>query len=439
MTALVLAGHGSHISPHTAGLVWSYVDQLRAWGVADEVTACFWKESPSFEQVFDTLESTEIVVVPVFTATGYFSATVIPAEMNLHGAITRRDGRTIHYTRTLGEHPSTTAIVRQRVEEALAASALAPDQVAVAVIGHGTRRSPESRIVARQQADRLRAAGMVAEVVDVYLDDDPDIPSIYTTTQAPMVIAVPFFLAPGSHVGIDVPAALGIPPDSPQPASVKGRTVYYTDPVGTDEVICRLILELARDTGLAFDVAPSHTPWQGFPAFGAAELIAAVQAAGVLRFGQLELTPAEVRPLTSTDATITFDDPARLRAFVRENPFRPLATSCDLPGGWKVPITAPHMLPAVVETVYPGALVDWARNRSGSLVLESLETLSQRQTGMFQNIHHTPSEMIEQTVSSVCGGCVRHATWHYGASPVDSVPCKAPCNLWLSRAKEAAA
>ena len=46
--ALVLAGHGSHISPHTAGIVWRYVDLLRLWGVADEITACFWKEPPAF-------------------------------------------------------------------------------------------------------------------------------------------------------------------------------------------------------------------------------------------------------------------------------------------------------------------------------------------------------------------------------------------------------
>ena len=98
MRALVLAGHGSHISPDTAGVVWSYVDQLRGWGVADEITACFWKEAPSFNQVLDTLVSEHVTVVPVFAAAGYFSQKVIPAEMGLEGPLTRRDGRTIHYT-----------------------------------------------------------------------------------------------------------------------------------------------------------------------------------------------------------------------------------------------------------------------------------------------------------------------------------------------------
>ena len=62
-TALVLAGHGSHISPQTAGIVWKNVDALRAMGIADEVTAAFWKETPSFHTVFNTLTSDDITIV----------------------------------------------------------------------------------------------------------------------------------------------------------------------------------------------------------------------------------------------------------------------------------------------------------------------------------------------------------------------------------------
>ena len=117
--ALVLAGHGSHISPNTAGILWTLVDELRALGVADEITAAFWKEAPSFHQVFDTLTADDVTIVPLFTARGYFTLTVIPAEMNLDGAVTVRDGRTIRYTRPLGDHQHLSQIVRTRVEQAL--------------------------------------------------------------------------------------------------------------------------------------------------------------------------------------------------------------------------------------------------------------------------------------------------------------------------------
>ena len=80
-SALVLAGHGSQVSPQTAGSVWRQVDRLRAMGVADEVTAAFWKEPPSFAQALDALVSDDAYVVPCFTAEGYFSKQVLPAEM----------------------------------------------------------------------------------------------------------------------------------------------------------------------------------------------------------------------------------------------------------------------------------------------------------------------------------------------------------------------
>ena len=105
MNALLLAGHGSHISPHTAGLVWSYVDRLRALGIADEVGASFWKEAPAFSQVLDSFCSDTVIVVPALAADGYFARTVIPAEMGLSGPLTCRGTQCIHYTQPLGLHP----------------------------------------------------------------------------------------------------------------------------------------------------------------------------------------------------------------------------------------------------------------------------------------------------------------------------------------------
>src|SRR5579864_5442209 len=120
-TALVLAGHGSHLSPETAGVVWQHVDTLRRSGVADEVSAAFWKEAPSFHDVFRTLTADDITVVPLFTARGYFTQTVIPAEMGLTGVVTQRNGRIIRYTSPLGEHPLIAHFGIQRVKQGLAA------------------------------------------------------------------------------------------------------------------------------------------------------------------------------------------------------------------------------------------------------------------------------------------------------------------------------
>ena len=44
------------------------------------------------------------------------------------------------------------------------------------------------------------------------------------------------------------------------------------------------------------------------------------------------------------------------------------------------------MAQAVIETVYPGLVADWAANKRGALKSESLEDIGQRQSGMFKDI-----------------------------------------------------
>ena len=291
--ALILAAHGSHISANTAGIVWGYVDRLRRLGVADEVSACFWKEPPAFSQVLDTVIADEVVVVPVFTAQGYFTQQVLPSEMGLDGALTVRGQRRIHLTPTIGEHKLLDAIVDQRLHDTISCHDLPPNETAAVIIGHGTRRNRHSREAARRQADRLRRLDWLGEVVAVYLDDEPDIPSIYDSTAAENLIALPYFLAEGSHVTRDVPRALGIS-GRHTPETVRDRLVYYCEPVGTDESICQVILKLARDTGLPFEAREGIGKWAGFPAAGKDEL-----NAGLINRGMSAIWSAAGQPGTS--------------------------------------------------------------------------------------------------------------------------------------------
>jgi sirohydrochlorin cobaltochelatase len=434
-TALVLAGHGSHISPNTAGIVWALVDELRALRIADEVTATFWKETPSFHAVFDTLSADDITIVPLFTARGYFTQTVIPAEMGLTGTLTKRGGRTLRYTRTLGEHPRLAQIVRQRVEQTLAQFEISPSQAAVALIGHGTKRSSESRDATNAQAEMMRDSGMVAEAVAVFLDDEPNIPQAYRLTSAPNLIAVPYFLATGSHTTIDLPAELGLKPGQAN-GEVEGRNVYYTLPVGAEDSLADLALELAHDAGAPLCETGSGSEWDCFPTIGRDALVGEVLAAGKMQFGQLTLTPSAVHVTGDTEQTAAFDSPSALRAWIREQPFRPLSTTCDLPGGWRVEIRELSMLHAVVETVYPGAVADWAAQHSRTFHPSSLAEVTARQTGMLRALTTMSHDQQAEMVAQVCGNCARHATWFYGSSPAATIPCAEPCNYWMSRAWE---
>lgn len=434
-TALVLAGHGSHITPETAGLVWSHVDALRAMGVADEVTAAFWKEHPSFYSVFNTLTAQDITVVPLFTAQGYFTQTVIPAEMGLSGAVTHRDGRIIRYARTLNEHPYLSEVVRQRVSDAMGVLKLTPEQTAVAIIGHSTRRNPESRRATEGQVAQISASGLAAEVQAVYLDDSPEIAEIYNLTTVPNLIAVPYFLAAGSHTTLDVPDELGVT-ELETAQQVNGRTVYYTQPVGVDETLRTVILELAREAGASLREPHPVGVWSGFPSAGRETLIEKVQVQGVVRFGQLRLTASEVSRWDDNAPLDTIENPTVLRERIREKPFRSLPTADDLPGGWRVPITRPDILHAVVETVYPGAVADWVAYQAGKLQVNTFGQVIQRQTGNYRQLATMSLAQRSTIVQKICGGCMRHPTWHDGESPKDAMPCPEPCNHWLSAALE---
>lgn len=447
-TALILAGHGSHISPNTAGLVWRHVDHLRARGVADEITAAFWKEKPSFATVLNTLMAQDVTIIPLFTSRGFFTQGVIPAEMGLTGDLTVRDGRFIRYAPPLHEHPYLTQVVRARVESARRDFGLPADRTAVAIIGHSTRRNPESRKATEEQAARLRAEGITA--IAAYLEDTPRIAEIYELTDLhnlPNLIAVPYFLAAGSHTTIDVPHALGLEPGMTV-GIVQGRRVVYTAPVGVDDDLRDVIMTFAKEAGAPLN--PTFATfdddfverWSGFPSAGRRELLAAVEAAGVLRFGALRLSPDQVRPWADNGACEVIDHPATLRQRVRETPFRSLATADDLPRGWCIKVGQPEQLHAIVETIYPGAVADWAATRNRSLRLNSLPATAQRQVGMFRPLGTLSADDQSLLVGQVCAKCVAIPLWHdatfaAGRDELDEsneLACPEPCNHWLSAA-----
>lgn len=435
-TALILAGHGSHVSANTAGVVWGYVDRLRNWGVADEVAACFWKEAPAISQVLDTVEAVDVVIVPVFTARGYFTSEVIPTEFGIADGDKFRPGRRIRLTPPVGEHPHMQSLVERQLRATIERYDLSPDLTAAAIIGHGTRRNRQSRDTARHQAQRIRELNWLSEVVDVYLDDEPDIPSVYQATSAENIIALPYFLAEGSHVRIDVPRALGIAdPDGVN--QVNGRSVYYCEPVGADESICQVILDLARATGLPFPVKKAASKWSGFPSAGRRALLQTIESGTILQIGQVIADRNHVWHRDSAGEGEAIDSPAALRAFIRDVPFRPLATSADLPQGWHVELAEPQHAHAVIETVYPGLVADWAANRRGGLRIETLDDIGMRQSGMFKDIHRLPQNVIKMALQKVCGNCVRQPMWWHGVSRSGSqLPCRSACNLWLSAARQ---
>lgn len=224
--ALVLAGHGSHLNARSGEAVRAHARALAAEGSWDEVLVAFWKEEPSLSRALDGCTAADVTVVPVFMSEGYFTGEVIPAEMDLDGPVTRREGRTIRCTRPVGVHPALAGIV---VERALEAGATPDD--ALFVLGHGTRRNSGSANAVQEQAERVRESGPFAQVAAVFTDQDPNVAAVPDLAGERQAVVVPYFASEGWHVG--------------QVAANGAHAVRYAEPAGTHPGIAAVIRDLA--------------------------------------------------------------------------------------------------------------------------------------------------------------------------------------------------
>ena len=233
VSGLLLVGHGSGRDPNASVPVRSHAERLRAIGRFGEVHVAFWKEAPFLPEALAQFEAAEVTVVPVFISAGYYVDEVVPRELGLAGPTTCIGGRTVRYTAPIGSHPSLAGILAGRAREVGAQ----PGDT-IAVLGHGTDRNPNSGRNVYQQSEWLAARREFAEVVAVFLDQEPSMSRIFELTAARRVVVVPLFIADGWHAGQTIPAEL-----PPAPGS---RSLVYAKAVGTHPLVADVILELAE-------------------------------------------------------------------------------------------------------------------------------------------------------------------------------------------------
>lgn len=257
-SALIIVGHGSTMNPDSSSPTYVHAQNLRERGVFREIHSCFWKEEPSFREVFRMVESDDIYVVPNFISEGYFTQTVIPREMELQGSLTQRDGKTIRYCLPVGSHAGMTAALLHRAKEV--AGDVAPSETSLFIVGHGTGLNDNSAVAAKDQVKRIQELGLYAEVISTYMEEPPLISDWDQLSSQPNVVVVPFFIADGLHSYEDIPVMLGIEEQTGVAASqaevfrrnpyqVKGRQLFYASAIGTEPMIADVILDQVR----AFD------------------------------------------------------------------------------------------------------------------------------------------------------------------------------------------
>jgi len=259
------------MNPDSSAPTLAHAAEIRRRKIFAEVGSAFWKEEPSLRDalfLFDPESIGEVCVVPNFISEGYFTQTVIPRELELNGATTKRsNGQIWKYCDPVGNHAAMTELLLGRASEV--APGVDPAESSLLIVAHGTDLNENSAVAAKREAEKIRALGTFAEVLNVYMEEPPLVSDWRKLTRTRNVVVVPFFISDGLHSYEDIPQLIGIVvaarvdrgrPGSAPPATapgqifrhnpyrIDGRSLFYASSIGTDPGFADIIVEQAGIT-----------------------------------------------------------------------------------------------------------------------------------------------------------------------------------------------
>lgn len=380
-------------------------------------------------EVFESVDSDLIYIVPNFISEGYFCQQVLPRELRLDGPVTRRDGRTILYCDPVGIHPNMTRLLLQRADEV--APGVPREQTGLVIVGHGTNLNDNSTKAIQDQVQLIREGGYgFAEVVDAYMEEAPFVADWDKLTTAPNVVVVPFFIADGLHSFQDIPVLLGIEQETGKalsqmdvfrlnPISLRGRQLYYSQAIGTEALMADVILDQVHDFDARHGTA--DLLHQQPPSAQRPSLTQALEkwlAAGRDQIGQVSIRPSaqgsgyvlrHIHDLDATELPI-FQGAEAAREIARcdaAGEFRPIKTAPTLRQGWELHLTDTASLLLALEFFYPAAVGMAAAAELDALAPVPLRHLLGRQTGMYRFANGITDEQACQIIADKCQTCTR--------------------------------
>ena len=253
-SALLILGHGSTENPDSSHPSWEHADKIAATGQFGSVHCAFWKEEPSFRQIWPMIEEEEVYIVPNFISEGYFTREVLPRELEIEGHTCERMGKQVHYCDPVGIHSRMTDLLIQRAKEILDPGVDFRETTLI-IVGHGTNLNKKSVEAIKDQVAAIKETGEpFADVIDAYMEEAPFIADWKTLTDSLTVVVVPFFIADALHSYQDIPVLLGIESEPTEAASqrdifrqnpyhIENRTLYYSSAIGTDPSLAEVIVD----------------------------------------------------------------------------------------------------------------------------------------------------------------------------------------------------
>jgi sirohydrochlorin cobaltochelatase len=270
--ALLIVGHGSTVNPDSSAPTLAHAAEIRRRKVFAGLECAFWKEEPSLRDalfLFDPESIHDVYVVPNFISEGYFTQTVVPRELELNGRTTKRsNGQVWKYCEPVGNHPMMTDLLLKRAGEV--APDVDPAESSLVIVAHGTDLNENSAVAAKREAEKIRALGKYAAVLNDYMEEPPLVSDWRKLTRTPNVVVVPLFISDGLHSYEDIPVLLGISKERsarlrlPKPATARrattsrgargevfrrnpykidGRSLFYAPSIGTDPGFADIIIE----------------------------------------------------------------------------------------------------------------------------------------------------------------------------------------------------
>ena len=265
-TALILAGHGSTKNRDSSRHTRETAKRLQERAIFKEVGAGFWKESPSFQEVFHGLEAKEAIVVPWFLTRGYFVEKVLSEQFSETPIPCR-------IMEPLGSRPEVLQLMKKRAEKLRTRirmrmrmrkwvsrivgigkqdgdrrwemeDGVKLEHTSLLLASHGTPLHKGSRVAADTLAEELAKDGYRLTRA-MFLEEEPKIAD-WRQVAAPEgpVMVLPHFLAGGLHGSEDVPGLLGIPHGREGWHRVDGRWIGYGAPIGMPDEMTELILKM---------------------------------------------------------------------------------------------------------------------------------------------------------------------------------------------------
>jgi len=250
------------MNPDSSAPTLAHAAEIRRQKRFRDVHCAFWKEEPSLRDalfLFDPAEIRHVYVVPNFISEGYFTQTVIPRELELGGRTSKRsNGQAWHYCEPVGNNPSVTELLCRRAKEV--APGVDRTQTSLLIVAHGTELNENSAVAAKREAEKIRARGEYASVLNVYMEQAPLVSDWKRLTTTQTVVVVPFFISDGLHSYEDIPVLLGIAKKGGSscfpaaageifrrnPYQIGDRSLFYAPSLGTDSRFADIIVDQAR-------------------------------------------------------------------------------------------------------------------------------------------------------------------------------------------------